>query len=205
MLVVGAIFLINGIKDKVEFDKPHGDLETISANELYVGRVVEGTIYELWDEFAYTSEYNETLGIKTSKERTTDRYFAMPLESSFASGSPVFVAVCTRDKTILKTFEQMEKETNDYYNGNDYDEYTKIHYVGKVKRLSNEYLQFFREYIAYQYDVSEAEAAKFFVPYVLVATSGERLVPSIIIGAVMTVIGLGGMALFIIRKVLTGK
>lgn len=206
ILVGGLIFLINGIKDNIEFSKPHGDLETITADELYEGRIVEGTIYELWHEFAYTEEYDTTLGIKSSKERTTDRYFALPLEYSFEEENPIFVAVSSRNSDTLRTFEQMENETIDYFNGKEYDEYTSIHFVGKVQKLSGEYLQFFKEYIAEIYGVSEKEAEKYYAPYVLTSYSNNGgLVPMIVVGAVMTLIGLCGVGFFIVRKVLTGR
>lgn len=204
--VVGIITLVNGIKGKIEHDKPRADIETLKVSDLYEGRIVEGTIYELWDEFAYTSEYDETLGIKTSKERTTDRYFAMPLESSFGSESLMFIAVSSRKSEELRVFEKMEKETNDYYNGKEYDEYTSVHFVGKVKKLSNEYLQYFREYIAYQYDISEAEAEKYYTPYVLVSYGqGGSNIIMIIVGSVFSVVGVLGTIFFIVRKVLTGR
>lgn len=206
LAIGGGILLFTGIRDKIEWDKPHAVLEDITEKDLYVGRVVEGEIYELWDEFAYTSEYDTTLGIK-SNERTTDRYFALPLEYSFSGDNLMFVAVSSRKKDELKVFEVMEKETVDYYdNGIEYQEYTTTHFTGKVQRLGGEYLGFFREYVAYIMDVSESEASDYFVPYVLVSTSGAGgIVPLIIIGAVMTLVGLGGVAIVVIRRIITGR
>ncbi|MCH5203724.1 MAG: hypothetical protein J1F03_03195 [Oscillospiraceae bacterium] len=207
LAIGGGVFLFNGIRDKIEWDKPHGDLETLTEKDLYVGRFVEGEIYELWDEFAYTSEYDTTLGIQTSKERKTDRYFALPLEYSFYGDNDLmFVAVSSRRSDELKVFEKMEKETLDYYNGLDYNEYTTTHFVGKVQKLSGEYLGFFRKYIARIYKVSEADASEYYAPYVLVSYANpDGIVTFIVIGAVMTFLGVVGTVNLIIRKVIRGK
>ena len=205
LAIGGGILLFTGIRDKIEWDKPHADLETMTEKDLYVGRVVEGEIYELWDEFAYTSEYETTLGIK-SNERTTDRYFALPLEYSFSGDNLMFVAVSSRKKDELKVFEVMEKETVDYYdNGIEYQEYTTTHFTGKVQKLSGEYLGFFKEYVAYVLGVSESEAENYFAPYVLRSTSGSSGMVPIIIGGVMMLIGLGGVAFLVVRKILAGR
>lgn len=207
LAIVGGIFLFTEIRDKIEWDKPHADLETITEKDLYVGRVVEGDIYELWNEFAYTEEYDTTLGVQTSKEQVTDRYFALPLEYSFYEGSDlVFVAVSSRKSDELRVFKKMEKETVDFYNGIDYDEYTSTHFVAKVQKLSGEYLQYFREYIADVYKVSESAASEYYAPYVLRSYSNpDGMVPMIIIGAVMAFIGVGGIVILIIRRIVTGR
>ncbi|MGN0669948.1 MAG: hypothetical protein ACI4JZ_05305, partial [Oscillospiraceae bacterium] len=98
LLVGGTIFLVTSIKQKAEYNAPRARLETVTAGELREGMFVEGEIYELWSEFAYTEEYESTLGIKHN-EKTTDRYFALPMEYSFYEGSPMFIAVCTRDSS----------------------------------------------------------------------------------------------------------
>ncbi len=209
MLVGGIVMLIGTIRSKAEWDKPHGDLETITEDELYTGRIVEGEIYDLWEEFAYTEEYDTTLGVQTSKSRTTYRYFALPLEYSFyEKEDPVFIAVSTKDSGEISNFKKIEKETIDfYYNGIEYDDYTTVHFVGRVKKLNNEYLGFFKEYIANIYGVSETEAKQYYAPYVLVSyTYNEGAeVFVMVLAAVFAVVGLIGLVFFIARKVLTGR
>ena len=48
LAIMGIALLIGSIKDKAELAKPRGDLETMTEDDFYNGRFVEGTIYELW-------------------------------------------------------------------------------------------------------------------------------------------------------------
>lgn len=199
LAIGGIIFLVMGIKQKIEFNQPRADLETVTASELKEGMFVEGEIYELWDEFAYTEEYESTLGIKHN-ERTTDRFFTLPMEYSFYIGSPKFIAICSRDKSELSKMEKMMEEAAEYYK-NDTELVTTMHFVGKVQRLDNEYLQFFKEYIAYEMGVGINETSQYIAPYVIRSWPNDTSTTGIIIGAVMSVLGLGGAAFFIIKFV----
>lgn len=202
----GCIFLFNGIRDKIEWEKPHGVLEEITEDELYVGKVVEGEIYELWDEFAYTTEYDTTFGVQTSKERTTDRFFALPLEYSFYSDKIMLVAVSSRNSDQLKIFDRMAMESAQYYeNGIEYEDYTTTHFVGRVERLSGEYLGWFKKYTTKALGVSEAEAADYYVPYVIKSYGGAGGVVTIVIGAVLTLVGAAGVLLTIVRRIIKGR
>lgn len=205
VLAIGVVFLVNGISRTVEFNKPHADISTMTEKDLYVGRFVEGDIFELWNEFSYTEEYDETLGVQTNK-RVTDHFFAMPMEYSFSEEYAMFVAVSTRNAKELETFKQMEQETYDYYSGADIEDFTQTHFVGRVERLKGEYLGFFREYMADVYGVSEEEADKYLAPYVLKSTTNkDGASASLTIGIIMSVIGTLGTAFFVVRKVLTGR
>lgn len=199
LAIGGIIFLVIGIKQKVEFNQPRADLETVTANELKEGMFVEGEIYELWNEFAYTEEYESTLGVKHN-EKTTDRFFALPMEYSFYMDDLKFIAICSRDKSELSKMVKMSKEAAELYQ-NGKELVTTMHFVGKVQKLENEYLQFFKEDIAYELGVGISEAEQYIVPYVIRSWPNDNSTAGIIIGAVMAVLGLGGAAIFIIKFV----
>lgn len=205
LLIMGIVFLVRGISRTVEFNKPHADLSTMTGKDLYEGRFVEGDIIELWDEFSYTEEYDETLGVQTNK-RVTDHFFAMPMEYSFDEENIIFIAVATRNENELKTFNTIVQETYDFYDGVEMDDFTQTHFVGRVERLKGEYLDFFREYVAEMYDVSKSEADKYLAPYVLRSTTNNGgATGSLVTGIILTVIGTLGTAFFVVRKVLTGR
>ena len=46
-LVVGIIFLVTGIKQKIEYNQPRVRLETVTADELREGMFVEGEISKM--------------------------------------------------------------------------------------------------------------------------------------------------------------
>lgn len=199
LLVGGTIFLVTSIKQKAEYNAPRVRLETVTADELREGMFVEGEIYELWSEFAYTEESKSTLGVEHDK-KTTDRYFALPMEYSFYTDTdaPMFIAVCTRDSSEISKMRTMAKEADNYYK-NDIELKTTIHFVGKVQPLKGEYLDFFKEYIAWDLGISEAEAAQYYKPYVIRSWKEDTSTPGIVIGAVMTALGLAGAVIFVVQ------
>lgn len=198
-LVGGIIFLVMGIKQKSEFNAPRARLETVTAAELHEGLFVEGEIYELWDEFAYTEEYESTLGIKHN-EKTTDRFFALPMEYSFYEDAPMFIAVCSRDSAEIAKMNKMSDEANDFYTDGTELKST-MHFVGKIQPLKNEYLDFFKEYVAFQLGVSELEATQYFAPYVIRSWPEDNSSVLIIMGAIFTAIGLAGTIILVVNIV----
>lgn len=199
LLVGGIIFLVISIKQKAEFNAPRKNLETVTADELHEGMFVEGDIYELWSEFAYTEEYESTLGIKHN-EKTTDRFFALPMEYSFYAGSPMFIAVCTRDTSEISKMRIMADEADNYYK-NDIELKTSMHFVGKVQALNGEYLDFFKEYIAWDLGVSEAESEQYYKPYVIRSWKEDNSTTGIVIGGIMAALGLAGTAILVVSIV----
>ena len=199
LLVCGIIFLVMGIKQKIEYNQPRARLETVTVDELHEGMFVEGEIYELWSEYAYTEESKSTLGIEHDK-KTTDRYFALPMEYSFYPGmdAPMFIAVCTRDSSEISKMRTIAKESDNYYK-NDIELKTSMHFVGKVQALKGEYLDYFKEYIAWDLGISEAEAAQYYKPYVIRSWKEDNSTTGIIIGAVMTALGLAGTIIFVVK------
>ena len=74
-----------------------------------------------------------------------------------------------------------------------------MHFVGKVQPLKGEYLDFFKEYIAWDLGISEAEAAQYYKPYVIRSWKEDTSTPGIVIGAVMTALGLAGAVIFVVQ------
>ena len=203
LFIGGIIFLVIGIKDKAEFNKPRMRLEEMRASDLYEGQYVEGNIYEVWDEFAYTEESKSTLGIEHDK-KVTDRYFMMPMEFSFSEDEPTFIALCTRNSSEIGTFRKMVDEAIDYYN-NDAQLVTKAHFVGKVQALKGDYLKFFRESVSACYGVSKSEADRYSAPFLIRSWQFDNSGVMIGLGIGGIVIGLAGLVFFILRKIKTGR
>ncbi len=183
LLVGGMIILVGGIKDKVNLNKPMADLSELAADDLKSGMFVEGTIYEMWDNFAYEKD-----------DSSTREYYAMPLETSFELDYPVFVAIKlgnSQDKAIAS---RMSKETDDYYiRGKEPAVWTEMQFTGKVHKLKGEMLGFFEDYVEKMgYSTSTSMQ-----PYVIskYAEGNENI--RIVIGGVMTGIGLLILGLFV--------
>lgn len=200
VFAIGGIFLlVSAIGDKIELSKPKGDLTMMTANDFYDGRFVEGTLYELWDEFAYMKTTKKTFGITTSS-KVSAHYFAFPLETSYDSDEWVLAAISfsnDRDYALAKKiYDQTEKF---YTTGKEPATWEKLQVVGKVTKLKGDGLKFFQEYIV---DDCELSASRNMVPYVInFGNDGDNSTVSLIIGIVATIVGLGGLAFMIIRKI----
>lgn len=183
LLIGGITILVGGIKDKVNLNKPRMNFSELTAEDLRDGMFVEGTVYEMWDNFAY--ETNDS---------TTREYYAMPLETSFELDEPVFVAVKVVTSQDKATASKMSKETDDYYIRDiEPAVWTEMQLTGKVKKLKGDILDYFEEYVE-EMGYSPAVSMK---PYVIVRyTAGhDRLM--LTVGIVMAAVGLVMLGLYV--------
>lgn len=191
LLVGGIIFLVSGIKDKINLNKPKVNLSELTAEDLRNGMFVEGTIFELWDDFAY--ETNDS---------STYLYYAMPLETSFELDEPVFVVVKVTNQQDKAIASKMSKETDDYYIRDIMPEqWTEMQLTGKVHKLKGEILDYFEGYIeemGYSPDVSME-------PYVINRYSPGHEDIGIVVGGVMTGVGLLILGLFVFFGIVKGR
>ncbi len=200
MAVAGIILLIGGIRDKIELSKPMKDISTITPEELYDGQFVEGDIYEMWNEFAYLEESDSK-----SSSKVKAHYFSFPMASTFDDDTVKFLALRVGNSTDYSTAQKMEKETDDYYaEGIEPTGWTKIHIKGKVTKLKGDLLKFHKEYLETVDGVTASNVNDFLCPYVITSNYGDNTI-GLVLGIVFTVLGLGLLAFFIIRKVITGR
>lgn len=191
LLVGGIIFLVGGIKDKVNLNKPKIDLSELTAEDLKDGMFVEGTIYELWHNFAY--EKNDS---------STYEYYAMPLETSFELDEPVFVAVKLTNSEDKSTASRMFKETDDYYSREiEPAEWTEMQLTGKVHTLKGDILDYFEEYI----EKMGYSPAVNMEPYYINRYSPGHENIGIVVGGVMTGLGLLILGLFVFFGIVKGR
>ena len=127
----------------------------------------------------------------------------MPLLSSYeGDGDLKFVAIAISDSTEQKIADKMVDETFDYLiNDIEPNEWTTLDVEGKVTKLSGDGLKYFQEYI-----VDMGFSANDVVPFAINAgNDGSNSSGGLIIAIVLTVIGLGGTAFMIVRRVIRGK
>ncbi|MCH5206201.1 MAG: hypothetical protein J1F09_04550 [Oscillospiraceae bacterium] len=193
LAVMGIIFFGVGVRDKVEMSKPRGIIEDMHAEDFYDGQFVEGNIYELWDEFAY----------RTEDSQVKARYFALPLETSFYEDEWTIVAVSFSNSFQMATAQRMAKESDNYYRyGKEPVSWTEMHIEGKVTKLKGEQLKFFKEYVIDELELSTDNMCAYVIN---ASNNGSGSGAMLVIGIIFAVIGLGGLAFMIVRRVLTGR
>lgn len=191
LLITGIVFMVSGIKDKVNLSKPRVDISEVAPEELKDGMIVSGTIYEIWDQFAYETGD----GVNYS-------YYAMPLESTFEEDEPVFIALSVGSSTDKNIASKMSKETDDYYLRDISPKvWTELQITGKVKKLKGEALDYFEEYIEdMEYSTTRNMKAFYIQRYSEGSENGK-----LIAGIVMTVIGLIAVALTVFFRIVKGR
>ncbi|MBD5384127.1 MAG: hypothetical protein HDR72_03900 [Ruminococcaceae bacterium] len=201
LAIMGIALLIGSIKDKAELAKPRGDLETMKASDFYDGRFVEGEIYELWDNYAYMEESDTIFGISYNT-KITSQYYAMPLPATYDDYDLKFVALAISDSAMQKTADKIVDETADYIiDGKELPEWTSLKIEGKVTKLSGDGLKLFREY----FDDIGGSTANIVAYTINAGNNGSNTTTTLIISIVLTIIGLGGTAFIVVRKVLSGR
>ena len=201
LAILGIAMLIGSIKDKVELAKPRGDLETMKASDFYNGRFVEGEIYELWDNYAYMEESDTIFGI-TYNTKVTSEYYAMPLPATYDDHDMKFVSLSIRDAAMQRTADKITEETFDYIiDGKELPEWTSMKIKGKVTQLKGDGLQLFQKYIS---DMG-GDSANIVAYTINVGNDGSNTTTNLIVSIVLVVIGLGGTAFMVMRKVLSGS
>lgn len=200
LAIMGIVLLIGSIKDKVELAKPRGDLDTMKASDFYDGRFVEGEIYEIWGKYAYMEESDTIFGISYNT-KITSQYYAMPLPATFNDYNMKFIALAIPDSAMQKTADKIVSETVNYYNrGVELPEWTTLKVEGKVTKLTGKGLQLFQEYL----DDIDGSSANMVAYTINAGNNGRNSTATLIISIILTIIGLGGTAFIVIRKVLSG-
>lgn len=194
--VMGIVLLIASIRDKAELAKPRGDLETMTENDFYNGRFVERTVYELWDNFADMEEYDSTFGIKHNT-RVTAQYYALPIP---VLDEYKFVALALSDSSQQSIAKKMVKETDAFFEDGTIPT-TAIQIKGKVTKLSGDGLEYLQEY-AVDMGLEASDVVAFTIND---GNTGSGSGAMLAIAIVLTIIGLGGTAFVIVRKIISGR
>lgn len=199
--VMGIIMLIAVIKDKVELSKPPANLATMTEADFYAGRYVEGTIYELWNNYAELQQSDTTFGIKHNT-KTVGQYFAMPLETSFETGIPKFVSLSVSEQSDILTAGKMEKESLDYYNDKIDELTTTMHIKGRVTKMSKEAREIFDKYMSDE-GFTPSTVSVYYVINVNHNTS-KSVTAELIIAIVISLVGVAGALITILRGIHRG-
>ena len=193
---LGIALLIGTIKDKAELAKPRGDLETMTEADFYDGRFVEGEIYELWDSYAYMEESDSTFGIKHNTHITA-HYYALPIP---ALDEYKFVALAISNTSKQTTADRLVSEVDEFFeNGTIPDTTLKVE--GTITKLSGDVLGFLKEY-AVKMGFETDDVLAFVIND---GNTGSGSNGALAIAIVLTIVGLGGTAFLIVRKVIAGR
>ncbi|MCH5195707.1 MAG: hypothetical protein J1F28_03275 [Oscillospiraceae bacterium] len=188
-LVIGACGENGAFGGKIEMSK----LTKENAEE---GLIVEGEVFSVWDKFAV--EEKEENGSTT----TLAEYYTMIMEYSYNEEAPMFIGISSRDANELSTLEQMRSEVEGIINDtSDSDVYTTIHFRGKLKKLDDGMLGFLKVSVSSLLGVTEDVAEEYITPYVIESYNGSDYMPLLIAGIALTIVGVGGVLVLILKDI----
>ena len=190
MMVIGGlalIFLLAIPQYKIA-TSPAQDIYEINADEIVEGTHISGQIDFVYDYYAMESREEKTLGITTSTENDTSRWYIFPAYGPTQSDTR-FLTVRVSPKDY-STLEQMVDETWAYLDGQA-DDFGQTTYTidARAVKLDDELHQLYYDW--YSADVSKEEADQYLTPYVLVPVMDTNTLWLIIgISAILIVAGL---------------
>lgn len=170
------------------------DIYEINADEMTEGMHIKGEIDFIYDYYATESRSKKTLGITTSTEEDTGRWYIFP-----AYGP-------TQEDTRLLTLrvspagygrvDQVVNETWAYLEGTS-DTFGQTTYSidARTVKLDSELHQLYYEW--YGTEVSREEADSYLAPYVLVPVMEVKYI--IIVGVLSVIVSIAGLAMLLKR------
>lgn len=185
-VVAGVVLLVLAVRDSVESRNPR-NIAGMGADDFHSGQHITGEITELWDEFAEMQN--------SDTKKVTAHYFALPLQSTLYDDEPIFVAVVVRNSSDYLTAKKMSNETDKWY-FDDIPLTTTMEVNGKVAKLDSEEYDALLDYVKEQ-DLGAQNIARYKIN---VGATKNSMMPFLIIGIVLCVVGLIVGAITIIRR-----
>ncbi len=200
MLVLGIGGIISGLNDKAELAKGVDDFNYLSDGEFYDGKFVEGNVFEIYGEFAYTESYSETLGIKHNS-KVTSHYYLIPVTGSFESGSLKLIPVEIRTSAGINNAELLMQQTFDFQDhGTEPEIWNEFTLFGRVSALEGEVEEYLYSWLTNDgADGTKDDYKNLICPYVITEYAADAPEKTLNFSVVITLIGaLGlGAAVFI--------
>lgn len=166
LYVAAGLLLWFGISMLVVSLKPGEDIYSINGNDIEKGMHITGDIDFAYDYYASQSRERQVLGITTSTENDTGRWYIIPIYGeNYDDTKMITVRVNPKDyaameKVVDNTWAYLYGETDTY----GQDVYT---IDARVIKLDDELHQYYYDWYGRGY---EAEADQYLVPYILVPT-----------------------------------
>lgn len=203
----GAIFLFSGLSNGMLDTRDPLLLKDISPERYDDGLKVNAEIYQTVGELSTTRRIpNKVFGVEIGEPRF-EHYYIIPvgeIENDLAKQK--YMLLCASSKEDLALLDELKirlplKDTSGR---------SAIKFTGIITEMNYELRQELQTFLAYKNDLittyglgapDAAYADRHIIPYTLyIHRSNDDALPAVIAGAAMTVIGVGGIILLIIKK-----
>lgn len=195
---LGLFFTITGSIDNAKAGKADMDFNYMRKSDFTNGMFVKGRVYEIYDEYAYEESYEESFGVKKNK-RVSSHYYVVPMVGSYDTGTPMYVTLEVKHVKMIKEAELLMQQTWDYMDyGTEPAVWNEFDIVGEVSALEPELSDYLYEWFMYGDDtITRADVEPYICPYKITYYSIESHSTTVIVTAVMAVIGAIGCTVMI--------
>lgn len=198
MLVLGIGGVITGIKDKAELAKGVDDFNYLANSEFYEGKFVEGNVFEIYGEFAYTESYSETLGVKHNS-KVTSHYYLIPITGSFEASTLKLIPVEIRTSANITNAELLMQQTFDFQDyGTEPDVWNEFTLFGKVSVLDGEVEEYLYSWLTNDgADGTKEDYKNLICPYIITEYAADAPAKTLNFSFAIAVIGALGLGVIV--------
>ncbi len=191
---LALIFLLIIPQYKITTSEPQ-DIYEINADEIVEGTHITGEIDFVYDYYATESREKKTLGITTSTENDTARWYIFPAYGPTEEDTRMLTirvspsGYATMDRIVESTWAYLEGTSSDFGQ-------TTYHIDARAVKLDSELHQLY--YAWYGTEVSREEADSYLTPYVLVPIMEMKVI--IIVGVLSILVSIIGLVMLVKRN-----
>ena len=198
MLVLGIGGVITGIKDKAELAKGIDDFNYLANSEFYEGKFVEGNVFEIYGEFAYTESYSETLGVKHNS-KVTSHYYLIPITGSFEASTLKLIPVEIRTSANITNAELLIQQTFDFQDyGTEPDVWNEFTLFGKVSVLDGEVEEYLYSWLTNDgADGTKEDYKNLICPYIITEYAADAPAKTLNFSLTIAIIGALGLGVIV--------
>ena len=190
---LALIFLMIIPQYKITTSEPQNIYE-MNADEIVKGTHITGEIDFIYDYYASESRETKTLGITTSTENDTGRWYIFPVYGPTEADTRL-LTLRVSPKSYA-TVDQIVEETCAYLEGTS-NEFGRTTYSidARAVKLDSELHQLYYDW--YGTEVSKEEADSYLVPYVLVPVMEVKHI--VIVGVLTIIMTIAGLIMLLKR------
>ena len=198
LFITGITTIASSASSKAKIEQCTQDFNNMTKADFKKGDFVNGMVYEIYDEFAYTESYNETYGFKHNS-RVTSHYYIVPMVGSWETDTPLYVGVEIGNTKLNETAQSLMYQTWDYMDyGTEPEVWDEFYITGKIEPLEGELLDYFYECMLYgMEDATRADVDPYICPYIISYVDYDGVSSGVGIGIVMLLIGGAGIGIFV--------
>ena len=197
-LIIGIVLTVMTLGDIIDNAKTPADYNQLQMEDFKEGMMVEGDLLDNYGWYENVTRENDS-----GAKNVVGYYYLIDAGDEGLMGlyTPMKDLIKAKIRAEIKELDKQEEEGNDYYYGYSDTKPRTVHFKGKVCKMDSEDVKFFREYLSDQ-GLTSADIDEMGVELYIKVTDVSNNTPVLIIGIVISVLGLLFCFLFVRNKMM---